>query len=202
MKRRNWLYASLALAGGLLGGMMAIELAPSAALAARHSRTVTAEEFVLVSKGGTRRASLGVSAREGAELAMNDSSGHERADFRVTEDGTAQLNFFDQKGIRRVLVGETPKGRNGVAIYSGSGRQIAVLSVAEDNEASLTLYDSDSGRARVGVGMSTKGLPAVVMFDENGHDRAELHVTQSGKAGLAFADENGKTVAGLPAQPQ
>src|SRR5438445_2183688 len=189
MKRRNWLYASLGVGGGFLGGMMAMELAPGVALAAGHARTVTAEEFVLVSKNGTQRALMEVNARGMTELVMKDGSGRERADIRVTADGTAQLNFFDQRGNRRVLVGEAPSGRNGVAIYSGGGRQIAVLSATEDNEASLTLYDSDPGRARVGVGMSNKGLPAIVMFDASGHDRAELHVSQRGKAGLAFADE-------------
>jgi hypothetical protein len=37
-----------------------------------------------------------------------------------------------------------------------------------------------------------------VLFDEAGRDRVELHVKPDGKPGLALADDNGKSVAGLP----
>ena len=64
----------------------------------------------------------------------------------------------------------------------------------------LTLYDPNTGRARVGIGVAANGSPAVVLFDQKGNDRAELNINSKGKAGLALADENGKTIAGLPAE--
>jgi hypothetical protein len=36
------------------------------------------------------------------------------------------------------------------------------------------------------------------LFDEAGRDRVEMHVNPNGNPGLALADENGKSVAGLP----
>jgi hypothetical protein len=77
---------------------------------------------------------------------------------------------------------------------------MAAFTVADDNASSVTLYDPDTGRARVGLGVTSTGEPALVLFDENGHDRAEMHVHADGKPGLALADESGKSVAGLPMQ--
>jgi hypothetical protein len=64
----------------------------------------------------------------------------------------------------------------------------------------LTLYDPNTGRARVGLGVAANGSPALVLFDQKGNDRAELNINSKGKPGLALADENGKTIAGLPAE--
>jgi hypothetical protein len=205
--RRNWLFAVIALTGGFLGGAVATQFGPGIAMAARHTHSVTAEEFVLVDKAGTQRAVMEVTSRGLADLAMYDGNGQDRAEFRVAKDGSAAIGFYDQNGARRILIGEVPGGRNGISIYGGNNRQLASLTVAEDNQASLTLYDPTNGRARAGLGVSAKGLPALVLFDENGKDRAEIHVTANGKPGLALADESGKSIAGLPeqaaaAQPQ
>jgi hypothetical protein len=99
-----------------------------------------------------------------------------------------------------VLVGEATQGRNGIAIYGSNGDQLAGLTATSDNQANLTLYDPNTGRARVGIGVAANGSPAVVLFDQKGNDRAELNINSKGKAGLALADENGKTIAGLPAE--
>ena len=110
------------------------------------------------------------------------------------------MGFFDEHGLRRVLIGEASQGRNGVAIYSSNGSQLASLTATLDNQVNLTLYDPNTGRARVGIGVAANGSPAVVLFDQKGNDRAELNINSKGKAGLALADENGKTIAGLPAE--
>lgn len=70
--------------------------------------------------------------------------------------------------------------------------------MAEDNQASLTLFDPNTGMARAGLGAASSGSPALVLFDEAGRDRVELHVKPDGKLGVALADENGKSIAGLP----
>jgi hypothetical protein len=205
-KGKNWLFAALALTGGFIGGIVATEFAPGVADAARHMKTVRAEQFELVDRGGTRRGVLNVTSRGMADLALFDGQERDRAEFRVAQDGGSSIGFYDAQGNRRVLVGETPSGRDGIAIYGTNDRQLASLTVAEDNQASLTLYDPGTGKARAGLGVASDGSPALALFDKNGHDRAELHLTKSGKPGLALADENGKTIAGLPetatTQPQ
>jgi hypothetical protein len=197
-KGKNWIFAALALGGGFLGGLMALELAPSAVEAAHSMPAVRAQEFELVDRAGTRRAIMNITKGGMADLAMYDGHQRDRTELRVTEDGTATLGFYDEKGARRVLIGAVPGGRDGVTVYGNDSRILAGLTVGANNEASLTLYDPNTGRARAGLGVATTGAPALALFDSNGKDRAELHVGPHGKPGLALADENGKTIAGLP----
>jgi len=197
--RQNWLYAMLALTGGIIGGTIAAELAPTVAMAARQMHTVRAQKFELVDNQGNQRGVMEVTSRGTADLSLMDGSGRDRGEFRVSKDGSAQVAFYDQDGNRRVAVGAAGTGRNGVGIYSANGRQIASLSVAEDsNESNLTLYDPMTGRARVGLGVTTSGAPALVLFDDKGRDRLELHIGDKGNPGIALADESGKSIAGLP----
>lgn len=197
---RKWLYAAMALTGGFLGGVAAMEFAPGVAIAAHQTRMLRAEQFELVDNSGSKRAVLKVTARGMADLMMFDGSGRDRAEFRVAQDGGASVGFYDEHGSRRVLVGEATQGRNGIAIYGSNGDQLAGLTATSDNQVNLTLYDPNTGRARVGIGVAANGSPAVVLFDQKGNDRAELNINSKGKAGLALADENGKTIAGLPAE--
>lgn len=205
--RRHWLYALLALAGGFIGGMIAIQLAPSESMAAARSarsagavHVVRAEKFVLVDRSGTQRGVMQV-ADGTSSLALNDGDGHNRAELRVTKEGGSSATFYDRAGNRRVAVGQGPSGRAGLAIFaSGGGRQIAAVSAAENGETGFTLYDPTTGRARAGLGVAADGEPALVLFDQNGKDRAELHIAVQGKPGLVLADESGKTIAALPGQ--
>jgi hypothetical protein len=199
--KRNWLYPALALAGGFLGGMVATQLAPGVAIAARHVRSVSAEQFVLVNEKGAQRGVMQVTKRGAADLQLMDANGRDRAEFRVTADGAAGVNFYDQNGARRVVVGGASPGPSGIAVYGSDGRrQVATLAVSANDEARLTLYDPTSGRARAGLGVTADGQPALVMFDQNGKDRVEIHVGPKGHPGIALADENGKSIAGLPEQ--
>lgn len=199
-KGKNWAYAILALGGGFLGGLAATQLAPTVADAARGARTIRAERFELVDKAGTRRAALEVTPTGMSDLLLYDGNGRDRAEYRVSRDGVATLGFYDASGAHRVLLGEAPGGRNGVTVYGNHGRLLAGLTVNADDEANVTLYDPNTGRARIGLGVATTGAPALALFDAKGNDRAELHVGASGKPGFALADETGKTIAGLPAR--
>ena len=205
IRKRNWPYLTLALVSGFLGGVVAIELAPTVATAAHRSNrhhVVRANKFELTGADGAKRAILEVTPRDVADLAMFDGNGHDRAEFRVAKDGAASVGFYDDNGARRVMVGESPTGRNGIALYGTNGRQmLAGFTVSPDNQASLTLYDPKTGRARIGLGVASNGSPAMVLFDQNGKDRVEVHVTTEGKPGLALADKDGKTIAALPQQP-
>ena len=176
--RKQWLYAILALVGGVFGGALSGHIFPrEAEAAAGAARVLKAEKFVLVDRDGKERGVIQVDAENGAGI-----------------------GFYDHDGNKRVILGAAPNGRNGLAIYGRNGREMAGFTVTEDNQSSVTLYDPANGRARVGLGVAASGEPALVLFDKNGRDRAEMHVTVTGKPGLALADETGKTVAGLPVQ--
>jgi hypothetical protein len=204
MNLRHWLYGVLALTGGILGGAIASRVAPAEglALAATHGmhsmKEVRAQKFVLVSSDGTERGIIQVTSRNFADIELDDASGRDRAEFHVSGEGTSSLTFYDADGSKRVQLGSTPEGRDGLAIFASSGRQLSSFSVSEDNQSSVTLYDPNTGVARVGLGVAASGEPALALYDEKGHDRAELHVNSSGKPGLALADESGKTIAGMP----
>jgi hypothetical protein len=170
------------------------QLGASAAMAAGHVRTLSAEQFVLLDRDGTQRAVMKVAPDGTTHLAMYDGHKRDRADFRVTKDGAAAIGFYDQNGSPRVLVGASIDGRNGIAINSTGGKQIASLAVTENNEASLTLYDPKTGMARAGLGTGPNGTPALALFDLSGADRAEIHVRADGKGGLVLVDQNNKVV--------
>jgi len=201
--RKHWLYATLALVGGFLGGAVSGHLFPAegvADAAARAARVIRAEKFVLVDRDGTERGVISVSSRGVADVSLADKAGRERGEFRVGADGSAAIGFYDENGAKRVIVGDTATGRSGLAIFASNGRQLAGFTAAEDNQSSVTLYDPANGRARLGLGVAATGAPALVLFDQNGRDRAEFHVNVKGKPGLALADESGKTIAGLPVE--
>jgi hypothetical protein len=201
--RKGWLYAILALVGGIFGGVVSGHLVPREAEAsARAARELKANKFILVDTDGNERGVFQVDKKGIAGVSLEDQTGRQRSEFRVGADGGAAIAFYDQSGSKRVVLGETPGARDGLAIYSAGGRQIAGFTVADDNASSVTLYDPSTGRARVGLGVSSSGEPALVLFDQSGRDRAEMHVTVNGKPGLALADENGKSIAGLPVQEQ
>ena len=208
--RSQWLYAILALVGGVFGGALSGQLFPHDAeaapshrvarvMAAHGAGVLKATKFVLVGRDGTERGVIDVNSLGVAEVALNDEQGRRRGEFRVGADGGNSIGFYDENGNRRVTLGETPSGRNGMAIYGTSGRQMAGLTVSDDNQSSITLYDPQSGRARVGLGVAANGVPGrSCCSTRTAVDRAELHVNVDGMSGLALADESGKSVAGLP----
>ncbi|MGA2410570.1 MAG: hypothetical protein ABSG46_09315 [Candidatus Binataceae bacterium] len=198
---RHWLYGVLALTGGILGGATASRVAPAEglALASTHiTKEIRAEKFVLVGPDGTERGDIQVTPRGIADIELNDAQGRDRAEFHVGAEGTSAVSFYDEMGVRRVVLGNTPAGRDGLAIFASDGRQLASFAADDGKQSSVTLYDPNTGAARVGLGVAANGEPALALFDQKGHDRAELHVGASGKPGLALADESGKTTAGLP----
>jgi hypothetical protein len=202
---RPWLTAVLALVGGMIGaGMMMFGASSAFALRrAPSTRTVEAEQFVLLGPNRARRGIIEVSDKGTAALYLNDENGKERTELRVTADGTASLTFFDAGGNQRVVVGDgaSPQGQAGIGVFSADGTQVASLSSIASGEVNMTLYDNKTGLARAGLGLAADGAPALVLFDQNGKDRAELHVNSAGRPGLAMVDENGKSlIAGFPMQ--
>ena len=105
MKKQNWLYPLLTLIGAFLGGVAMTQLAATPAMASKHVRILSAEQFVLLDKDGIQRAEMKVAADGTVHQAMYDGYKRDRADFRVTKDGAAAIGFYDQSGSPRVLVG-------------------------------------------------------------------------------------------------
>src|ERR1700731_3149041 len=120
---RKWLYAAMALTGGFLGGLAAMEFAPGVAIAAHQTRMLRAEQFELVDNSGSKRAVFRVTTRGMADLMMLDGRGRDRAEFRVAQDGGASVGFYDENGARPGLVGEARQGRKRLTHFCRNGRE-------------------------------------------------------------------------------
>ena len=81
-KRQTFLYATLTLTGAFIGGAVMTQLAASVAMAEGRARTVSAEQFVLLDSGGSKRAVMKVATDGTTHLAMFDGSGRNRAASR------------------------------------------------------------------------------------------------------------------------
>ena len=98
--RKHWLYASLALVGGIFGGAVSGHWFPptGADAAVRGARALRAEKFVLIDHDGTERGGMDVNSRGEAEVALKDGTGRSRGEFKVRRDGASAIGFYDQNG--------------------------------------------------------------------------------------------------------
>src|SRR5208337_1533817 len=93
---------SIALVAGLAGGILASRPWTGRAFAAaRHSKTLSAEQFVLIDRDGTRRGLIQVASNGAASLTLYDRDGRSRAELETAPDGAASLGFYDEGGRRR-----------------------------------------------------------------------------------------------------
>ena len=186
-KTKHWAYSILALGGGFVGGLAALQLGPTVAAAAHATHTVRAEKFELVDEGDNRRGLLEVTPDGMSDLILYDGQGHDRTEYRVAHDGTASLGFFDDTGAHRVLLGEAPNGRSGVSIYGAHGRLLAELAVDEHDEANVTLYDPNTGRAdrrtdyRTSTGTNQGAYPGALLARRERLTRASDYANHQGR---------------------
>jgi hypothetical protein len=202
---KPWLAVASALAGGMIGGVVATHLSASGALAAthdRHARIVRAERFVVVGPNGEDRISMQVTGHGIADIALADAQGRNRAEIRVTPQGGAAIGFYDADGGKRLIAGLTDENSAGIAMYSTAGRQLMAMAAQHTGDMALTLYDPNSGLARAGLGLGPEGSPALVMFDKSGREREEMSLSKPDTPNLLAIDQAGKTIAALPALGQ
>ena len=193
---------AFALAGGMIGAVVATQMGASGALAATENvRTIRAERFVVVGPNGEDRISMQVTGHGIADIALSDANGRNRAEIRVTPEGAAGLGFYDADGAKRLVTCLTGENSAGIAIYSSTGRQLMAMAAKDDDETAFTLYDPNSGLARVGLGVGSNGSPALVMFNKAGKEGAELSLSKNDKPNLLMVDNNGKTITAA-AEPE
>jgi hypothetical protein len=200
MNRSNRLiFAVCAFAGGVVGGLTAIQFGASRAIAATHraARTIKAERFVVLGPNGEERITLQVTNRGVADVALLDTRGRSRTELRVTPDGAAGLGFYNAEGGKRMVVGLTSEDKAGLSVFS-DGHQVIGMSAQRSGEMALTMYDPKSGFARAGLGLGPEGSPALVMLDSQGKPRLQLGLSKDGNGNLAIMDNSGKTVSTVP----
>ncbi|MGH7934646.1 MAG: hypothetical protein ACREQN_16005 [Candidatus Binataceae bacterium] len=155
MTRKEWLYAMLALIGGLAGGALgnrywgplSAVAAPTAAKSARAShapKSMTAQEFALVDNSGKTRALLHLNAAGAPVLDLFDTNGKLRAGLGIANDGVG-LRLTDPQGATRVLLAVSGDGVAALRLYDAQGRPRALLGVDNEGEPALDFY-ADNGK--------------------------------------------------------
>jgi hypothetical protein len=153
MTRPQWIYAILALSGGVLGGLASGKLTIStagASIAQVPQRTMAAQEILLVdAKGHTRgglslnkngdggfslydhqdklRAALEISDQEGLGLKLFDTAGTLRLSLTVNIDQIPAVRLFDSQHHPRALLGVDPEGEAALDFYSQEGKLLREL---------------------------------------------------------------------------
>lgn len=152
MTRREWLYAVLALTGGVLGGLASGRLTSTAgaSIAQVPQRTMAAQEILLVdAKGNTRgsmslnkdgdaglslydhqgklRSALEVSDAEGLGFKLFDATGALRLSMVINTDQIPALRLFDSQRHLRALLGVDPEGEAALDFYSQEGKLLREL---------------------------------------------------------------------------
>jgi len=152
MTRKEWLYATLALIGGLAGGIAGSRLfGPGAAVAAEtYPKSIAAQEFKLVdSKGkallllhsepggdpscefydhaGKLRAGLAIDGDHELGFKLYDATGKARMTFTVGADGASTVRFYDAAGQARELMGVDNGGEPALMFYASDGKFLRQL---------------------------------------------------------------------------
>jgi uncharacterized protein with von Willebrand factor type A (vWA) domain len=134
--------ALIAIASFAGGAVSARLFRSETALAENVPRTIKAQAFQVIDKGGNVRATLG---QAGLVLAQED--GKKRVILLLGADGEPSLTFCDEHGSRRVS-----------------------LAVTHDRGSSLVLWD-EKDEFRGAFGVNSEGEPSVGMVDKNGKFR-------------------------------
>jgi hypothetical protein len=142
---RQWLYVMVALAGGMIGGALANRLAAAIpALAAdTPSKSLAAQEILLVDARGKTHASLHLNDDGMPVLQMYDLAGKNRIGIGFAKDGAVGMDLGDQKGIQRVLLGVGDDGVPTLRLYDGSARPRMLLGVDSQGNSALDFYEHD-----------------------------------------------------------
>lgn len=153
MRKTQWLYGLLVLAGGLAGGLISGGLwhvsnagAASDAVkvaAAGPQRIVAATEFVLADTAGKPRARMSVDKNGETALAMYDRDAHLRARMLVSSQGVPSLELYDTSNKLRIALDVSTDGIPTVRLMDKDSIPRALLGVDGDGEPGLNFYAKD-----------------------------------------------------------
>jgi hypothetical protein len=142
---KQWLFALLALAGGMLGGALTNRLAAAlpAFAAEVPAKSLAAQEILLVDAHGKTHASLHLNPEGMPVLQMYDLAGKNRLGVGFAKDGTVGMDLGDQKGVQRVLLGVSDDGVPTLRLYDDGARVRMLLGVDSQGNSALDFYEHD-----------------------------------------------------------
>ena len=150
--KRELLYAVLALAGGVLGGLAGGKLSSTALATVPQAppQTIAAQEVLLI-----------------------DAKGNARAVLRLNETGDPGLSLYDHRGKLRTALQVSDEMGLGFQLFDTSGAVRISLIINADQIPALRLLDSRS-RPRALFGVDPEGEPALDFYSQEGKLLREL----------------------------
>jgi hypothetical protein len=133
------LLALLLLAGDQ--ALRSVHAAPDAA----PPKVIQAQEFRLVDKNGTMRATLQTQDDGSPGLALFDKNGKARVTVHVQPDGTSTLAFHDAQSKTRVELEQQSDGTGGLTLTNSKGTGGMALLIAPDSNP-VALFKDKTGK--------------------------------------------------------
>jgi hypothetical protein len=145
--KKEWLYVVLALAAGVVGGMLGRRLNGAAAVVASESapKTLAAQEILLTGSNGKVRAALHMTKNGEPSLELFDHAGQTRIVLDIGPDETPGMRFYDLKRAMRLKAEVSSENVPTLRFFDEQSRLRALFGVDAEGEAAMSFY-STTGR--------------------------------------------------------
>jgi hypothetical protein len=145
MIRREWLYAVLALTGGVFGGFASGRLGSTAGAASVlvPQRPIATQEIVLVDAKGHMRGRLGVNKEGDAGFSLFDHQGRLRSALEISDEEGLGFKLFDTTGTLRLSLIINSDQIPALRLFDSQHRPRVLLGVDPEGEAALDFYSEE-----------------------------------------------------------
>lgn len=154
---------------GIAVSLVVVLVAADAALRSVHAaqnpepaKLIVAQEFRLVDKEGTTRASIALQPDGSPYVALVDKLNNRRITLRVRPDGGATFAMNDPDGKNRVALDTQADGSASITVSSRQGKSGAGLLIPPDGSPAVIVRDKD--------GAVTFNEPQPLPPDDSGAD--------------------------------
>jgi hypothetical protein len=150
--KKEWLYAIVAMTGSILGGLAGGKLsaaasattpAQTAAPVVQVSKTIAAQEILLVDAKGNTRGALRLDKNGDPSFALYDHNAKLRADVQISDEEGAGLKFFGPTGTPRILLTINIDGIPALRLLDAQAHPRALFGVDPDGEPALDFYTQE-----------------------------------------------------------
>jgi hypothetical protein len=145
MMTRQWLYAVLALAGGMFGGFAGGRLVSTAATAGAQltQQSIEAQDIILLDAQHRMRGFVGVNKDGNAALSLFDHHGTLRTALEISDTEGVGFKLFDSSGALRISLLINGYQIPAVRLFDAQHRPRALLGVDPDGEGALDFYPEE-----------------------------------------------------------
>jgi hypothetical protein len=143
--KKEWFYASLALAAGIAGGMVGgrLNLDGVGVAAEAAPKSLAAQQILLIGPNGKVRAALRMTKGGEPSLEFYDHAGQMRLALDIGADENPGLRLYDMKRALRLEVGINSDNVPALKVFDDQSRPRALLGVDADGEAGMNFYSGD-----------------------------------------------------------